>query len=102
MGLTRAGAFVLGRLVPSCSFIVACVVHSVIVCANAPAQDKLAVINAKGEIWARDLSDRSISGGVKLAGPGLFGGPDDQFVIAYKLGTVGAGHTGKEHGGREK
>jgi hypothetical protein len=23
-------------------------------------------------------------------------------VVPYKLGTVGAGHTGKEHGGREK
>ena len=43
---------------------------------------KLAVINASGEVWARDLSGNSVGPGVKLTGPGLFGGPDDQFVVA--------------------
>jgi hypothetical protein len=43
---------------------------------------KLAVINASGEVWARDLSANSIGPGVKLAGPALFGGSDDRFVVA--------------------
>jgi hypothetical protein len=52
-------------------------------CVNAIAQDKVAVINAKGEVWARDLSSNSIGVGTKLTGPGLFGGTDDQFVVAF-------------------
>src|SRR5262245_55694073 len=51
---------------------------------NAIAQDaKLAVINTRGEVWARDLDVAAgrIGDGIKLSGPGLFGGPDDQFVV---------------------
>jgi len=63
-----------------------CIVAFLLLCAigtNAFAQGaKLAVINASGEVWARDLSGNSVGPGVKLAGPGLFGGPDDQFVVA--------------------
>src|SRR5689334_16816994 len=51
--LPRAAALLLGRLATTCSFIVAFVLLSLIVCAKAPAQDKLAVINAKGEVWVR-------------------------------------------------
>ena len=43
---------------------------------------KLAVINTQGEVWARDLSGNNVGPGVKLTGPLLFGGPDDQFVIS--------------------
>ena len=49
------------------------------------AQDaKLAVINTRGDVWARDLDlvGGTVGGGMKLSGPGLFGGPDDQFVVA--------------------
>jgi hypothetical protein len=47
------------------------------------AQDaKLAVINTQGEVWARDLSSNDVGPGVKLTGPNLFGGPDEQFVVA--------------------
>jgi hypothetical protein len=53
---------------------------------NAHAQDvsgsKLAVINTAGEVWARDLGANTIGLGAKLTGPGLFGAPDDQFVVA--------------------
>ncbi len=45
---------------------------------------KLAVVNEEGEVWSRDvdLSRNTIGAGEKLAGPGLFGGPDHQFVVA--------------------
>jgi hypothetical protein len=45
---------------------------------------QLAVINTAGEVWARDLdlSSGNVGAGSKLTGPGLFGGPDDQFVVA--------------------
>jgi hypothetical protein len=54
---------------------------SSIVCAEASSQNKLAVINAGGEVWVRDLSANDIGAGSKLIGPSLFGGPDDQFVL---------------------
>jgi len=46
--------------------------------------NKLAVINTAGKVWARDLdlAGGKIGAGVQLTGPGLFGGPDDQFVVA--------------------
>lgn len=44
--------------------------------------NKLAVINQRGEVWARDLYSNRVSVGVKLNGPSLFGGPDDRYVIA--------------------
>jgi hypothetical protein len=46
--------------------------------------DQLAVINTAGEVWTRDLDlpGGTIGAGSKLTGPGLFGGPDDQFVVA--------------------
>jgi hypothetical protein len=46
--------------------------------------DKLAVINTAGEVWARDLdlAGSKVGAGVQLTGPGLFGGTDDQFVVA--------------------
>jgi hypothetical protein len=53
-----------------------------VLCPDLHAQDKLAVVNTAGEVWARDLSTNTIGPGVKLAGPGLLGGPDDQFVVA--------------------
>jgi hypothetical protein len=59
MRLTRGGVFLLRRLVTSSSFFVAYVLLFVIICANARAQmpqDKLAIINAKGEVWVHDLS----------------------------------------------
>ena len=45
--------------------------------------DKLAVINTAGEVWARDLdlTGDTIGAGAKLTGPGLFGGPGDQFIV---------------------
>jgi hypothetical protein len=45
---------------------------------------KLAVINTSGQVWARDLDlvGNTVGQGVRLSGPGLFGGPDDQFVVA--------------------
>jgi hypothetical protein len=52
---------------------------------NALAQTmRLAVINTSGEVWARnlDLVGMTVGSGAKLIGPGLFGGSDDQFVIA--------------------
>ena len=65
------------------SSIATFILLSAIVCVNASTQDKLAVINAKGEVWVRDLSSGGIGVGTKLTGPGLFGGPDDQFVVAF-------------------
>jgi hypothetical protein len=65
-------------------YIAACILASVIG-SNAFAQGaKLAVINTAGEVWARDLdlSGGNVGEGVKLTGPGLFGGPDDRFVVA--------------------
>src|SRR5690349_15110687 len=56
---------------------------------NAVAQEskpKLAVINTMGEVWARDLSKKDVGPGMKLIGPGLFGGPDAQFVVADNRG----------------
>jgi hypothetical protein len=46
--------------------------------------EQLAVINTAGEVWTRDLDlpGGTIGVGSKLTGPGLFGGPDDQFVVA--------------------
>jgi hypothetical protein len=59
--------------------------------ARAQAQGpgpKLAVINTAGEVWARDLSANTVGPGMKLTGPGLFGGPDDQFVVASADTTI--------------
>ena len=49
-------------------------------------ETRLAVINQAGEVWARDITATTVSPGVKLQGPSLFGGPDD----AYVLGTNNA------------
>jgi hypothetical protein len=48
----------------------------------AQAAPKLAVINNAGEVWARDISAGAVGPGVKLIGPGLFGGSDEQFALA--------------------
>ena len=55
----------------------------------ADPHDLLAVINGNGEVWVHDITPNSttIGAGTKLAGPGLFGAPDDQFVIAF-LNTI--------------
>jgi hypothetical protein len=45
------------------------------------AQTELAVITQAGKVWARDLTTTTVGPGRQLAGPGLFGGPDDQFVF---------------------
>jgi hypothetical protein len=45
---------------------------------------RLAVINTQGEVWAREVTESTISAGVKLSGPGLFGGPDDKYVIGLR------------------
>lgn len=83
--MTHTSTFApLGTKPPLWSCIVTFILLSPIVCANASAQDKLAVINEKGEVWARDVSRDSIGVGTKLTGPGLFGGPDDQFVVAFR------------------
>ena len=47
-----------------------------------PSSLKLAVINANGEVLARDLSDNTIGPAVKLTGPSLFEGSDDRYVLA--------------------
>jgi hypothetical protein len=44
---------------------------------------RLLVINALGEVWARDMTRSAIGPGVKLNGPGLSGGPNDKYVVAY-------------------
>jgi hypothetical protein len=59
-------------------------------CVNAFPQDfaqELAVINTRGDVWARDLdlSGGNVGAGVKLTGPSLFGWPDDQFVDAQNF-----------------
>lgn len=46
---------------------------------------RLLVINAAGQVWARNLSGNSIGSGYKLAGPGLFGGPDHRYVVTYDV-----------------
>ncbi len=65
-------------------YIAACILASVINSGAFAQGAKLAVINTAGEVWARDLdlSGGNVGAGVKLSGPGLFGGPDDQFVVA--------------------
>jgi hypothetical protein len=51
-------------------------------------QPFLAVINQAGQVWARTLSSNqgmlSVGSGFLLAGPTLFGGPDDQFVLGSR------------------
>jgi hypothetical protein len=45
------------------------------------AQTELAVITQAGKVWARDLTTTTVGPGRQLAGSGLFGGQDDQFVF---------------------
>jgi hypothetical protein len=71
----------------------------VIVCANlsvsyispavAESTTKLAVVNKAGEVWVREVWANAVGEGVKLEGPGLFGGPDDAFVLgSYRAISV--------------
>ena len=65
------------------SWIAIFILLPAIACVTVSAQDKLAVINAKGQVWARDLSTNNIGAGSMLTGPSLFGGSDDRFVVAF-------------------
>jgi len=42
---------------------------------------QLAVINTQGEVWARDVTESTVSAGHKLSGSGLFGVPGDICVV---------------------
>lgn len=42
---------------------------------------QLAVITTAGEVWVRNLGTTSVGGSHKLAGPSMFGGSDDRYVI---------------------
>ena len=56
---------------------------------------RIFVVNTAGEVWAHDLSSSkpifcgidTVGGGHKLSGPGLFGGPNDKYVVSLN-GTL--------------
>jgi hypothetical protein len=60
---------------------------------------RILVVNTAGEVWAHDLSRvpntfcglDGIGAGYKLSGPGLFGAPNDKYVLAglYVVNTSG-------------
>jgi len=41
------------------------------------------MINTRGEVWARDVDANHVGAGVKMNGPGLFGGLNDEHVVEY-------------------
>jgi hypothetical protein len=43
----------------------------------------LLVIDTLGEVWSHLISPSTVGAGIRLNGPGLFGGPDDKYVIAF-------------------